>query len=341
MSISYTLQFLADHIGGHLVNAMEQCQVTGIMPLNLAQHDQLSFLSNRKYVAQLAQTQAAAVLLDQQAAADYAGPAIITDNPYLAVAKIATLFNNAPGFTPGYRAQTAVVGVGCQINDTVHLAERVVIGEGAILSEGVVIEAGVVIGNDVIIGQNTHIKANVTICHKVKIGANGLIHPGAVIGSDGFGNANHQGRWVKVPQLGSVNIGNDVEIGANTTIDRGAFDDTKIGNGVRIDNLVQIAHNVEIGDHTAIAANVGIAGSAVIGQHCLLGGAANINGHIRIADQVIITGASSVSNNIKTPGSIYSSGIPAEPASKWRRMIARFRNIDDLTKRVKQLERSA
>mgnify|MGYP001104283142 CR=1 FL=1 len=340
MPESYTLQFLADLISADLQRAEPSCQVVGMLPLHLAQPNQLSFLSNRKYLSQLGKTKAAAVLIDPQMSGEYTGPAIVVENPYLAVAKIAALFDHAPTFELGYRAETVVVGQDCQVDDAVHLADHVVIGNKVILSKGVVIEAGAVLGDGVVIGQNSHIKSNVTLCHGVKIGANSLIHPGTVIGSDGFGNANHQGHWVKVPQLGSVRIGDHVEIGANTTIDRGAFDDTKIGDGVRIDNLVQIAHNVEIGDHTAIAANTGIAGSAIIGRHCLLGGAVNINGHIRIADKVIITGVSSVSNDINTPGATYSSGIPAEPASKWRRMIARFRHIDDLAKRLKNLEKN-
>ncbi len=339
MNKHYTLSDIAEKLSARCMAVDPKLTISGVMPLHLAQLGQLSFLANAKYRDQLANTVATAVLIDPQTAESYKGPALVVDNPYLALAQVARLFDTAPIFAPGVHAASAAIGADCHIDPSVHLASHVVLGDRVTLEKGVVIEANTVISADVVIAEDTHVKSNVTIAHGVTIGARCIVHPGAVIGSDGFGNAHHQGRWIKVPQLGGVSIGDDVEIGANTTVDRGALDDTRIGHGVRIDNLVQIAHNVVIGDHTAIAANVGIAGSTRIGAQCLIAGAVNINGHIEIADRVIVTGASSVSTSISQPGAVYSSSIPAEPAAKWRRMIGRFRHLDELAKRVKRLEK--
>jgi UDP-3-O-[3-hydroxymyristoyl] glucosamine N-acyltransferase len=195
-----------------------------------------------------------------------------------------------------------------------------------------------VIQDGVIIGNNARINPNVTICHDVIIGDDVIIHPGVVIGADGFGIANNKGKWLKIPQLGTVEIGHDVEIGANTTIDRGALENTVIGNGVKIDNQVQIGHNDIIGDNTAIAGCVGIAGSTEVGENCIIGGGVGISGHIKIADGVMMTGMTMVTKSISEPGS-YSSGIPAETTNQWHKNVVRYRQLAKLTERVKKLER--
>ncbi|MCB1841449.1 MAG: UDP-3-O-(3-hydroxymyristoyl)glucosamine N-acyltransferase, partial [Halioglobus sp.] len=200
-----------------------------------------------------------------------------------------------------------------------------------------VISAGCVLERDVHIGDDTHILPNATIMHGVRIGARCIVHPGAVIGADGFGIAMSKEGWVKVPQLGGVMIGDDVEIGANTAVDRGAIDDTVLENGVRLDNLIQIGHNVRIGEHSALAAMVGVSGSATIGKRCLLAGQSGLVGHITLCDDVVIGGATMVTKDITSPGT-YVASFPAEPNREWRRQIARFRRMDELTKRVKKLE---
>jgi UDP-3-O-[3-hydroxymyristoyl] glucosamine N-acyltransferase len=235
-------------------------------------------------------------------------------------------------------ASTAVSSDEAQISDDACIDDNVVIGAHVSLGKGAFVGAGTVIQEGVIIGENARINPNVTICHNVKIGDNVIIHPGVVIGADGFGIANDKGKWLKIPQLGTVEVGHDVEIGANTTIDRGALENTIIGNGVKIDNQVQIGHNDIIGDNTAIAGCVGIAGSTEIGQNCIIGGGVGISGHIKIADGVMMTGMTMVTKSISEPGS-YSSGIPAEPTSQWHKNVVRYRQLGKLNERLKKLER--
>jgi UDP-3-O-[3-hydroxymyristoyl] glucosamine N-acyltransferase len=213
-----------------------------------------------------------------------------------------------------------------------------VVEQGAVIHAGVQLAAGCFIGAHSVIGANSMLDANVVVCHDVCIGERVHLYPGAVIGSDGFGLANENGNWVNVPQLGSVRIGNDVEVGANTTIDRGALDDTVLEEGVRLDNQIQVAHNVHIGAHTAIAGCVGISGSARIGKYCMIGGGAGIVGHLEIADHVIVTGMTMVTRSITEPG-VYSSGVPAQDNDSWNRNYARLRKLDKLARRVQVLER--
>ncbi|MFN7098396.1 MAG: UDP-3-O-(3-hydroxymyristoyl)glucosamine N-acyltransferase, partial [Gammaproteobacteria bacterium] len=218
------------------------------------------------------------------------------------------------------------------------IAANVVIGDEVKIGKNAVIQAGCAINSNVEIGTDTWLWPHVTVYHGTQIGARTIIHSGAVIGSDGFGFAFHQGKYHKIPQIGNVRIGNDVEIGANTTVDRGALADTVIGNGVKLDNQIQVGHNVEIGDHTVIAAGTGIAGSTKIGKYCRIGGLVGFAGHITIADQVNITAMASVAQSIDEPG-IYSSGIPAAPFQSWRRNMVRFQQLDNIARRLKQLER--
>jgi UDP-3-O-[3-hydroxymyristoyl] glucosamine N-acyltransferase len=262
--------------------------------------------------------------------------ALIVADPYVSYAKIALLLNPAPSFDSQIDP-TAVIAASASIADAVYIGAHCVIGENVIIDSGSVIGPGCVIEQACCIGRNSRLVANVTLCTGVSIGERCLIHPGVVIGSDGFGVANDHGRWIKVPQLGKVRIGNDVEIGANTTIDRGALDDTVIEDGVKLDNLIQVAHNVKIGAHTVIAGCVGIAGSAEIGKHCAIGGGVGVLGHLQIADGVQVTAMSMVTKSIKAPG-VYSSGVPLQTNRDWHKNAVRFKQLDELAARVKELE---
>ncbi len=318
------------------------CLITGISPIQQSQSGHITFLTNsvlssslyRKY---LAETKASAVILTEADASNCKVNAIISADPYFTYAKIAAYFSCLPTSEAGIHA-SAVIGKNTKIDPTACIAANCVIGDDVIIAAHVVIGAGSVLGNGVEIGEATKLDANVTLYHHVKIGARGVISSGVVIGSDGFGFANQKGVWHKVPQLGSVQIGDDVEIGANTTIDRGAIENTVIGNGVKLDNQIQIGHNVVIGDHTIIAGCVGIAGSAVIGKYCMIGGRASIIGHISICDRAIITAATGVNKSITEPG-MYSSGIVGVTTNEeFRKNNARFHRLDNLVERVKKLE---
>ncbi len=334
----YTLRELAAFLAAEFRGDPE-CVITGIGALIFAKSHQISFLSDSVYVKYLDTTQAAAVIVKKENIANKnSGNYIIVNNPYLAYARVSVLFDDTPPMPVGIH-QTAIVGNDCKIDQEVSIGPYCVIGNRVKIEQGVRIEAGCIIGDDSEVGEKTRLCANVTLYHKTKLGKRVLLHSGAVIGSDGFGNANDKGVWQKIYQLGAVVIGNDVEIGANTTIDRGAIEDTIIEDGVRIDNQVQIGHNVQIGAHTAIAGCVGIAGSAKIGRYCMLGGGVGINGHIEIADRVVITGMANVGKSITEPGGVYASAIPAMPHRAWWRIIARLINIEELMGRVKELEK--
>lgn len=312
------------------------CVISGIASLETAKKGDLAFLSNRQYKRFLSTTGASAVIISPQDSQDCPVHALISDNPRLSLAKVAELFLKPSKTITGIHP-TAVIGKGCSIAETASIGPLCVLGENVGLDENVIIGAGCMIGNDVRIGHHTKLHARVTLYDNVTLGHDTVIHSGVVVGSDGFGFANDSGSWVKMPHLGGVEIGSHVDIGANTTIDRGFLENTTIGNGVIIDNLVQIAHNVYIGDHTAIAGCVGIAGSTKIGQSCLIGGGASIAGHIEICDNVHITATSAVTRSITTRG-VYSSGFPAKPSENWRRNVARFQFLDDMAKRLKNLE---
>lgn len=297
----------------------------------------VSFLANPIYRPQLETTSATAVIVTADDAERCPVNAFVAADPYLLYAKIAAILHPVATPAPGIHSLAAVhpsatLGEGC------HVAANASIGENCRIDANCYIGPGVVVDDNVSLGEGTRLLPNCTVMHGVSIGKRGIIHPGAVIGADGFGNAQSPEGWVKVPQVGTVRIGDDVEIGANTTVDRGAIDDTIIGNGVRLDNLVQIAHNVEVGDHTAMASMVGIAGSSKIGKRCLLAGMSGLVGHISICDDVVIGGATMVTKNIVEPG-FYTASFPAEPAREWKRQVARFRRLDELTKRVRKLEK--
>ena len=330
-----TLAQIALHVDGVIIGDAE-CKISNVSTLQAANSQQISFLANSKYKKYLPTSQAGAVIVSKEMASLVKNSAIVVDDPYIAYAKIATLLNPPKKITTGI-SPTAMVEASVTILKTVSIGPQVVIEANVILADNVVIGAGTVLQDEVIVGENTRIAENVTICHGVEIGKNVVIHPGVVIGADGFGIVNDKGKWIKIPQIGRVKIGDNVEIGANTTVDRGAIEDTIIGDGVKLDNQIQVGHNVIIGNNTVIAGCSGIAGSTIIGENCIIGGGVGIGGHIEIADNVIITGMSMVTKSLTKAG-IYSSGIPAEPTSQWHKNVVRYRQMDKLVARVKKLE---
>ncbi|OGS98009.1 MAG: UDP-3-O-(3-hydroxymyristoyl)glucosamine N-acyltransferase [Gallionellales bacterium RIFCSPLOWO2_12_FULL_59_22] len=335
MTISYRLADIAVQLGGRVLGDAE-VRIAQIATLEKAQPDQISFYTNSKYRAQLAGTRAGAVILSEADAQATALPRIVSDNPYAYFAKVSSLFNPLPEAKPGVHPG-AVIGAGAQIDPTASIAAMAVIGECAVIGAHSVIGACCFIGANTVIGSHARLYPGVVIYHGCVIGDNLIAHSGAVIGSDGFGIAMDEGRWIKIPQIGRVVIGDDVEIGANTTIDRGALDDTVIEEGVKLDNQIQVAHNVRIGAHTAIAGCAAIAGSAVIGRYCLIGGAARILGHLQLADYVEIAAHTLVGKSIREAGS-YAAIYPLGRTEDWRRNAVHLRHLDDLVKRVKALE---
>jgi len=310
--------------------------VNGCATLQSANTEQLSFIYNKKYLPALKETKAGVVILSAEFEADCGVNALIVDNPYLAYAKAATLIHSTMQ-SIGSVHPSAVIGENCDIADDSVIAANVVIGNNVRIGHGAKVGAGSVLGNGINIGMNINIIANVTITDGCRIGDNVTLHPGCVIGSDGFGYAPTESRaWCKIPQLGTVVIGNNVDIGANTTVDCGALDNTVIGDGVKIDNLVQIAHNVEIGEHSAIAGCTGIAGSTVIGKHCTFAGGVGLVGHLNIVDNVHVTGMTMVTHSIKKAGA-YSSGTPFQSNSDWLKNAVRFKQLDRLTKKLNKL----
>ncbi|MBG6247187.1 MULTISPECIES: UDP-3-O-(3-hydroxymyristoyl)glucosamine N-acyltransferase [Symbiopectobacterium] len=311
--------------------------ITGVASMHSARSGQITFLSDSRYREQLTTTQASAVVVTEADLPYCKAAALVVKNPYLTYARMAQLMDTTPQPAQDI-APSAVIADDAVLGRNVAIGANAVIESGAELGDGVVIGAGCFVGKHARIGAGSRLWANVTVYHRVELGAQCLIQSGAVIGSDGFGYANERGNWVKIPQLGTVRIGDRVEIGANTTIDRGAPDDTIIGDGVIIDNQCQIAHNVVIGDNTAVAGGVIMAGSLKIGRYCMIGGASVINGHMEICDKVTVTGMGMVMRPITEPG-VYSSGIPLQPNKTWRKTAALVMSIDDMSKRLKAVER--
>lgn len=330
----YTLQQLAEHTGAQIVGD-PACTIQRIATLENATQGDLVFLSNPVYRKFLATTQASAVILSAQDLELCKVNALVSDNVYLSFAQISHLFDKINTSVTGVHP-TVVIGERCTIPSTVSIGANCVIGNNVVLGEDCVIGPGSVLEDNVTVGSGTKLFSRVSLYHDVSIGQQVVLHSGVIIGSDGFGYANDHGKWVKVSQLGAVSVGDQVEIGANTVVDRGAIGDTVIEQGVIIDNLVQIAHNVHIGAHTAIAGCVGIAGSATIGKYCAIGGAANINGHLTIVDQVQVTGMAMVTHSILKPG-VYSSGTGLDTNSNWRKNAVRFRQLDKFARKVNTL----
>ena len=331
----YRLQDIVLRFGGRVLGNAETL-ISQIATLDSAKTDQIAFLANSKYRAQLDDTKAGAVILGAADADATAIPRIVCDNPYSYFAKLSAFLNPPAQAVAGIHP-SAVIGKGTNIASSAEIGAHVVIGDGAQVGANSVIMAGCSIGAGVVIGENARLYPRVSVYHDCVLGNNLIVHSGVVIGADGFGIAMEEGRWLKIPQIGRVVIGNDVEIGANTTIDRGALDDTVIEDDVKLDNQIQIAHNVRIGAHTAIAGCVGIAGSATIGRYCRIGGSAGILGHLQIADYVEVSSFTLVGKSIKEKGS-YCGIFPFSTTQTWRKNAAQVRHLDELADRVKLLE---
>ena len=334
--VSYSLREIAAQLGGEVVGDGD-VQVSRMASLAGAGPGDLSFLASSKYRASLESTLASAVIVgtaDQDATSL---PRIVTENAYAYFARVSTLLNPAPAISSGIHP-SAVVHSSARLDPSVSIGANVLVGEEVRLGKGVSIGPGCVIGDGVMIGADSQIHANVTIYADCSIGARCVLSSGIVIGADGFGYAEDQGKWVKIPQVGRVRIGDDVEIGANTTIDRGALDDTVIEDGVKLDNLIQIGHNCRIGAHTVIAGCVGIAGSARIGRHCKIGGAAMILGHLEIADGVTVSPGSMITRSLGKAGT-YTALMPFQSHDAWLRTAAHLRHLGDMASRLSTLEK--
>lgn len=334
--MSYTLAELAECSGATL-DGDAGCVITGVATLQSAIAGQISFLTNSQYRKYLVTTGASAVILRPEDKPACNAHALVSDNPYLVYAKVAACFTLPPEAKPGIHPR-AVVDGSAQIAASAQVDAGVVIGPGAVIGERAIIGPNCVLGEQVQVGQGSRLVAGVVLCDGITLGNNCLLHPGVVVGSDGFGLANDAGVWVKVPQAGSVIVEDDVEIGANTTIDRGAIHDTVIRQGAKLDNQIQVAHNVEIGEHSAIAACTGISGSTKIGRHCTLAGGVGLVGHIELADHVIVSGASVVTRSIREPG-VYTGGVRAMPHRQWQKNLARIKQLDAMARRISALEK--
>ncbi|MBV2208023.1 MAG: UDP-3-O-(3-hydroxymyristoyl)glucosamine N-acyltransferase [Thermomonas sp.] len=326
---TFTASELAARFGLELRG--EDCSVCGVGTLADANETQLSFLANPHYRQQMRQTRAGIVVLRADDAEARTGSMLIARDPYAIYAKIAALFERLPQSAAGIHS-SAVIDPSATIAASAHIGPHVCIGARSTVAEGCVIGPGCVIGDDCHLDANCRLVARVTLVTRVHLGQRVLIHPGAVLGADGFGIAMDAGHWIKVPQLGGVHIGDDCEIGANTTIDRGALEDTVLEEDVRLDNQIQIGHNVRIGAHTAMAGCSAVAGSATIGRHCLIGGGAGVVGHLQVCDRVVITAMSLVTHSIHQPGQ-YSSGTPLMDNRDWRKSAARFKQLDRIARR--------
>jgi UDP-3-O-[3-hydroxymyristoyl] glucosamine N-acyltransferase len=333
--MSLILAELARHLNAR-VRGDDGRRISAVASIDHAGPTDLVFAHDPSHLCKLDGLNAGAVLLRPADAEAYAGTALIVDNPHVAFARAALLLHPPRAPIPGIHP-TAVIAADAVLAADVSVGAHVVVESGARLGPGAVLGAGCYIGPGAQLGARTRLMPNVTVMHACVLGDDCLIHAGAVIGSDGFGYARQSAQWVKVPQLGRVVLGHQVEIGANTTIDRGALDDTVIGDGVKIDNLVQVAHNVRIGENTAIAACVGIAGSAMIGKRCAFGGQVGVAGHVEITDDVQVMATSLVTNSIDTPG-VYSSALKAEPVEQWRRNAVRVHQLEALAQRLKRIE---
>ena len=311
--------------------------IDSVGSLSQASERSITFLANPKYVSQLKDTRAAAVILDARSAAQSPVPALIAANPHATYARVATLLHPDPPLNPGVHPG-ASVAASARVAPSAEVAAQAFVGERVVLGARCYIGPGTVVEHDAVIGDDTRLVARVVIGRECRIGARCVVQPGAVIGGDGFGFANDKGSWVKVPQIGSVVVGDDVEIGANTTIDRGALGDTVIEEGVKIDNLIMIAHNCRIGAHSALAACVAIAGSSVLGKRCILGGKVGLTGHITLCDDVVVLGTSFISHSITKPG-VYSSALPSEEAGVWRRIVGRIKRLDVMARRLRAVEK--
>jgi UDP-3-O-[3-hydroxymyristoyl] glucosamine N-acyltransferase len=332
---------LIERFGGQL-RGDPGLEVMAIAPLERAGPADISFLANGRMRPLAARSHAAALILsaqdDAELASSYEGARIVTDNPYAYFARTAQFMLPRAKPEPGIHP-SAAVHPSARIDPSAHIGPQVTVEAGAVIKAGAVIEAGCTIGPEAVVGEDTHFFPKVSFLARCVIGARGVVHSGAVIGGDGFGFAVEDGVYIKIPQIGRVVIGNDVDIGCNTTVDRGALDDTVIEDGVKLDNQIQIGHNCHIGAHTAMAGCVGVAGSAIIGKHCTFGGAAMVNGHIEIVDNVHITAGTLVSNSIREPGR-YAGFYPIATHAEWERSAALVRNLGTMREKIRAIERA-
>lgn len=336
MGAGYTLAELASRCGGE-VRGDGGVRVDGVATLQNGRPGAIAFLANPHYKRYLAVTEASAVILAPGDAPECKVAALVTKNPYLLYARVAALL--APQSAPkGGVHSTAVVEQGAKIAADAWIGPGAVVEAGAEVGARAFIGPNCVLMHDTKVGEDSRLTASVTLCHGVSVGKRALLHPGTVIGADGFGIAPDSTGWVKVPQLGSVRIGDDVEIGACTTVDRGALEDTVIEDGVKLDNQIQVAHNVRIGAHTAIAGCTAIAGSTAIGRRCMIAGGVGIAGHLEICDGVTITAMTLVTHSITDPG-VYSGSLPMDSQQRWRKNSVRFRQLDALARRLAELEK--
>ena len=334
----FRLQELVDRLGG-VIAGDGAVAVARVAPLDTAKEGDLAFLANRKYLSQVGECAASALIVTPDLREALAGRnLILSADPYLYFARVAQLFNPPPAVRPGIHPTAAVAST---LPSSVQVGSGASIEEDVVLGEDVVIGPNCHVGRGTRIGRGTRLYANVSVYHDCVIGEDCILHSGVVIGADGFGFAREKsGAWVKIPQAGRVVLGNDVEIGANTTIDRGALDDTVIGDGVKLDNLIQIAHNVRVGDHTIMAGCAGVAGSAQIGARCMVGGQAGISGHLSIADDVVVSAWTLVAKSITKPG-VYTGNLPLQSHGDWVKNFSHLRHLDALAKRVRQLEQQS
>ena len=325
------LRDIQKQLGGDIIGDVA---IEGVGAIERATALQITFLANPKYRRALDATQAGAVIVSTKQRDATSKPRIVTDNPYAYFARVAQLFAPRSLHKSGIHT-SAVAHPSAKIDASASVAEFVSIGANAVIEAGVRIGAGSVIGDNVVIGKMCELVARVVVYHDCVIGQRALIHAGVVIGADGFGFAQDSGQWIKIPQTGRVVIGDDCEVGANTTIDRGAIEDTVIGNGVKLDNQIQIGHNCEIGDHSIVAGCTGIAGSSKIGQRVMIGGAVSITGHLSICDDAVLSANAFVTKSIIAPG-MYSAGFPLMPHREWLKNAAQLRHLDDLAEKVRK-----
>jgi len=334
--LAVSLGSLAAQFGCELLGDPD-VEISRVATLANAGEGAISFLANPAYKSQLATTAASAVILEAAASEVCPTNALITDQPYVLYARVATLLYPRTTYPPAVHP-SAVVEPGASVHADAHIAAQVYVADGAEIGAGTYVGPGSVVGEACRVGEHAHLSANVSLIEDVHLGDRAIVHGGVVIGADGFGHKMTDSGWLKVPQVGGVRIGDDVEIGASTTIDRGAIDHTYVGDGVKLDNQIQIGHNCRIGDHTVIASGTGVSGSTTIGARCIIGGMAGLVGHIRICDDAIVTGAAVVTKDITQPG-VYTSAFPAEADREWKRKVARIRRLGAWEKRLKALEK--
>ena len=336
-AVGISLRQLAERCGAELAGDGDVI-IDRVATLDSAGEGAIAFLSNPKYRGRLAGTRASAVIVAPDDAQATALPKLVTANPYAAYARVAAILHPPRAPAPGVHP-TAVVAGSARVAASAAIGAHAVIGERTQVGERAAVGAGTVVGEDCTVGDDCLLYPRVVVYPRSAIGPRTIVHSGAVIGADGFGMAEQDGRWLKIPQLGRVVVGADVEIGANTTIDRGAIGDTVIDEDVKLDNQIQVGHNCHIGAHTAIAGCVGIAGSTTIGRNCKIGGAAMISGHLEIADGTVITAATGVFESIRSPG-VYTGSFPALPHREWKRVAAAARRLRSILERLRALERA-